>query len=405
MRVATSRQKKALSGVPSKVRKEVIARLEPQMERYIESGAADEFDLSFKGKYLYVAAKSYCGRRSQRTLLCRLRYTGKPESWGFEIYQYSTSDFDSDGEYPFSGGSVEKCFAVACDLYLWDYDPFEAGSSYDPKARPREPGAIVGPADVLPRLRAGERAPCPELPADLRHAVGGPLLADFSAFVRFIAGRTFKLGARTNGFGRADLAEANALMTQPLALNPRSVLPKVPRVHLCFRVAEALGLLDVDTRKHRAAGHPEAAAFADLPELERWWAILEAFWQRVQWKSLSTSFAGDADNLQAYRASLGEKLAAPGPHGLEELFFSGDLCTSILIPSWCDTGLIRLKPGQSSGRLKDLRDVLARFEVTPLGRWAFARLAEQSPRCDEDDEELELSYDFEGDDFEDDDFE
>ncbi|HCF62235.1 MAG TPA: hypothetical protein DFS52_30120 [Myxococcales bacterium] len=71
MRVATSRRKKASAGIPKKVREEVVARLEPQMERYLESGAAEGFELSFEGKYLAVAARTSSGRRSQMIPLYR----------------------------------------------------------------------------------------------------------------------------------------------------------------------------------------------------------------------------------------------------------------------------------------------------------------------------------------------
>ncbi|HCF62236.1 MAG TPA: hypothetical protein DFS52_30125 [Myxococcales bacterium] len=296
---------------------------------------------------------------------------------------------------------------MASDFYLWDYDVFEAGSSYDPDAKLREPGAIVGPAFVLPGLAAGERAPCPELPAGLRSAASGPLLADCSAFVRFIAGRTFKLGKRTNGLNRADLAEANARMTRPLELNLRCVQPQVPRVHVCFRVAEALGLLEVDEDKHRTVGHPDAAAFAELPESERWWAVVEALWQRVRWKGLSMNVSREADGLQAYRASLGERLAKPfKPLDLLRLPWGVEVFGSVLLPSWRDAGLVELQYEDDSRYAKLREFEFEGAKVTLLGRWAFERLAEQSPRLDEEEgqeDQLEPLDDFEDDDFEDDD--
>ena len=50
--------------------------------------------------------------------LCRIRYTGNVESWEFQIYKYSDNCYDTEGEFPFSSGSVEKCFDAAASLYI-----------------------------------------------------------------------------------------------------------------------------------------------------------------------------------------------------------------------------------------------------------------------------------------------
>ena len=42
--------------IPESVREAVIARIEPELERYVISGEAGVFDLTFRGNHLYVAS-------------------------------------------------------------------------------------------------------------------------------------------------------------------------------------------------------------------------------------------------------------------------------------------------------------------------------------------------------------
>ena len=59
-------------------------------------------------------------KRSERkpSKLCRLRYSGDINSWEFEIYKYSDNWYDTEGEFPFAGGTVEECFDAAASLYI-----------------------------------------------------------------------------------------------------------------------------------------------------------------------------------------------------------------------------------------------------------------------------------------------
>jgi hypothetical protein len=53
--------------------------------------------------------------------LCRLRYAGSAQQWGFAIYRASHDDYE-DSFLPtgFMGGSPEDALDTACGLYLAD---------------------------------------------------------------------------------------------------------------------------------------------------------------------------------------------------------------------------------------------------------------------------------------------
>jgi hypothetical protein len=81
---------------------------------------------TFKGPYLYidyVEESAGLPSRLRPNKLCRLKYTGHPEKWGFAIYKYSDNCYDDEGDFPFSGGTVEKCFDAAASLYIAECYP------------------------------------------------------------------------------------------------------------------------------------------------------------------------------------------------------------------------------------------------------------------------------------------
>ena len=75
----------------------------------------DEEKVEQLEKILQLQLKNSMRRPSK---LCRIRYTGGTESWEFQIYKYSDNWYDIEEEFPFSGGSVEKCFDAAASLYI-----------------------------------------------------------------------------------------------------------------------------------------------------------------------------------------------------------------------------------------------------------------------------------------------
>src|SRR5439155_21492117 len=122
-----------LTVIPGAVREAVLARLEPEQQRYIASGATSGFELEWRGRYLHIDSRApsdpWGGRRRGASPLCRLRYTGDADEWGLEIYKHSDDSYDQENDFPFPGGTPERCFSVAADFYLWEYDVYEAGSS------------------------------------------------------------------------------------------------------------------------------------------------------------------------------------------------------------------------------------------------------------------------------------
>lgn len=113
------------STIPPQLKESVLARLAAHGHRYIVYGV-EEVIGQFRGPYLYVSyVEESVGLPIQRrpSPLCRLRYTGDPEYWEFQIYKYSDESYDDEGEFPFPGGTVEECFDAAASLYIAECFP------------------------------------------------------------------------------------------------------------------------------------------------------------------------------------------------------------------------------------------------------------------------------------------
>lgn len=81
----------------------------PQIERV---------DLRFRAGFAYVDAVFPAGEALR---LCRLRYTGYANQWGFAIYRASHDDYEDSflpTALPF--GPAEDALDTACGLYLAD---------------------------------------------------------------------------------------------------------------------------------------------------------------------------------------------------------------------------------------------------------------------------------------------
>ena len=144
---ATSRPKKRWvfdpdSGgtpIPDAVRR----RTEQQLRRYAEqhfAGRYTRLDIRFRGQFCYVDAytepeedppgwppadwpetrEEYLERlRNTPTHLCRLRYFGREDHWGFAFYAYSSERYElsvfPSGEF---FGHAEEAFRVSAEAYL-----------------------------------------------------------------------------------------------------------------------------------------------------------------------------------------------------------------------------------------------------------------------------------------------
>ena len=121
----------------------VKLRTEERIRRYAEEhfkGRYTRLDIRFRGQFCYVDAytepeppgpdwpppswgetrEEYLERlRATPTHLCRLRYFGDEERWGFAFYAYSSEKYElsvfPSGEFY---GPPEAAFAVSANAYL-----------------------------------------------------------------------------------------------------------------------------------------------------------------------------------------------------------------------------------------------------------------------------------------------
>ena len=71
----------------------------------------------YKGEYLYLDRIEY----GNANPICRLRYNGKMNDWGFAIYKYSDNGYNSD-EWFFPGsehinGTIEGAMKAGLEAY------------------------------------------------------------------------------------------------------------------------------------------------------------------------------------------------------------------------------------------------------------------------------------------------
>lgn len=77
--------------------------------------ALRDLEVRYRGDFAYVTGRDDDGAMS----LCRLRYTGSPESWGFACYLASKDGYEDSilpaGRFT---GTPEEALDCACGLYL-----------------------------------------------------------------------------------------------------------------------------------------------------------------------------------------------------------------------------------------------------------------------------------------------
>ena len=126
-----------------KISEAVKRRTEERIRRYAEAHFAGRYtrlDVRFRGQFCYIDAytepaplgpdwppadwpesrEEYLERlRNTPTHLCRLRYFGDEEGWGFAFYTYSNMRYElsifPSGEF---FGSPEEAFHASAELYL-----------------------------------------------------------------------------------------------------------------------------------------------------------------------------------------------------------------------------------------------------------------------------------------------
>ena len=126
-----------------KIPEAVKARTEARLRRYAEERLAGRFsrlDIRFRNQFCYIDAyqepelpgpgwpppdwpesrEEYLERmRNTPVHLCRLRYFGDEEGWGFAFYTYSNDRYEtsvfSNGEF---FGSPEEALSLSAQVYL-----------------------------------------------------------------------------------------------------------------------------------------------------------------------------------------------------------------------------------------------------------------------------------------------
>jgi hypothetical protein len=78
----------------------------------------EEITVAWRGSFGYVTGHLPDG---EQLALCRLRYLGLPDQWGFGLYRASSEDYE-DSVLPTGSptGTPEQALDCACGLYLND---------------------------------------------------------------------------------------------------------------------------------------------------------------------------------------------------------------------------------------------------------------------------------------------
>jgi len=96
------RVKRSPASLPDALGRETIRRIRAALRHGHRPDLAASLQIAVKRRYVFIADASGWP-------LCRLRYTGSPDNWGLEMFEYSTETYDTSGEFMVARGSVETC--------------------------------------------------------------------------------------------------------------------------------------------------------------------------------------------------------------------------------------------------------------------------------------------------------
>ncbi len=126
--------------IPKHFRDTIKERIENYAKEHYE-GKYTRLEIRFKGQFCYIDAdqepqimdgwppedwhetkEEYLERmRNTPTHLCRLRYFGDMEKWGFAFYTYSNEKYElsvfMSGDFY---GTIEDAFEISANVYLMD---------------------------------------------------------------------------------------------------------------------------------------------------------------------------------------------------------------------------------------------------------------------------------------------
>lgn len=120
-----------LASIPEPVRADLKRRLEAHAAVHWKARCR-KVQVRFRGIFAYVdalpvrhffmpglTAEQRAQIEATPTHLCRLRYQGRPDSWGFAFYKYSDERYEDsflpNGSF---NGTPEECFDCAANVYL-----------------------------------------------------------------------------------------------------------------------------------------------------------------------------------------------------------------------------------------------------------------------------------------------
>lgn len=94
-----------------------VERIVTDFNRNIIKNKNYFYTTKYKGEYLYLNRAEYGGNSP----ICRLKYNGKIDNWGFAIYKYSDGGYDSE-EWFFPGseevdGTIEGALRAELEAY------------------------------------------------------------------------------------------------------------------------------------------------------------------------------------------------------------------------------------------------------------------------------------------------
>ena len=106
-----------------KIKKEIPMEIKNEVEKIVNDfnkknikNKSYYYLTRYKGEYLYLDRVEYGG-----SPICRLKYNGTIDNWGFAIYKYSEDGYDSE-EWFFPGadevdGTIEGAMRAGLEAY------------------------------------------------------------------------------------------------------------------------------------------------------------------------------------------------------------------------------------------------------------------------------------------------
>ena len=138
-------------------------------------------------------------------------------------------------------------------------------------------------------------------------------LDDFSRLLDYCLQHDgMKLSSQTVHFGTTIVREMNALLHEPEPLRSTAKQPDSVFIHPFYLVARKLDLFNI-TANLKLQISPNARQFKELPKVEQFITILNAFWNKINWIDLNNGFSGRPEWAQKSRKQFSSFLQSIEP--------------------------------------------------------------------------------------------